>query len=181
MPLLRWSWRVAAAGAALALAAAAPATAQTPEYAVKAAYLYKFAPFVTWRDSAFGADGAPAVICVQGTDPFGVLLDRAVAGQKIDGRPIVVRRLTTVARNAECHILYVAGGADQSAAAALQAVGGQPVLTVTDAAQHAQPTGVMHFVRIGTKVRFEVDMDAARAQGLQISSKLLALAARVRQ
>ena len=44
----------ACAGIAAALAAGVPAHA-APEYAVKAAYLYKFAAFVEWPRSSFPA------------------------------------------------------------------------------------------------------------------------------
>jgi len=58
--------------------AAAPTHAQDSlETAVKATYLYKFAPFVTWPQRP-----GPFVICVVGRDPFGPVLDQAVAGQR---------------------------------------------------------------------------------------------------
>jgi len=50
------------------------------ENAVKASYLYKFAPFVQWPPAALGASAAPFTICVAGSDPFGPALDEAVRG-----------------------------------------------------------------------------------------------------
>src|ERR1700756_4784994 len=47
----------------------------TLEYAVKAAYLYKFTPFVEWPASAFAGPGSPFNVCVLGDDPFGPALD----------------------------------------------------------------------------------------------------------
>lgn len=154
----------------------AAARSQSLELAVKATYLYKLAPFAGWPASAFAGPGAPFMICVQGADPFRNLLDRAVAGQRVGGRPILVQRLTRLDSASGCQLAYVAGSASQPRAAALQAVRGAPVLTVTDEADGAGPRGIIHFVLSGGRVRFVIDMRQAEAAGVSLSSKLLALA-----
>jgi hypothetical protein len=158
-----------------ALSWAAPAVSQTLAAAVKATYLYKLAPFVAWPQGAFDAPGSPLVICVQGEDPFGPLLDRAIAGQRVDGRPVTARRMPAVGKNSGCHLLFAGGSRLQPAAEALKAVRGEPVLTVTDARPNA-PRGMVHFVVAGNRVRFVIDGPGANAHGLQLSSKLMALA-----
>jgi len=176
--------RTAAVGAAVLLLALLPAAAaargegDTLELAVKATYLYKLAPFVTWPAEPAGT-AAPLPICVQGTDPFGPLLDRAMAGQSVGGRPVVVRRVARLDPESGCAIAYVSGSAVQSQAQALAAVERAPVLTVTDAARG--PTrGIVHLLLDGGKVRFAIDTAKADEAGLAISSKLLALAVVVR-
>lgn len=168
----------AGVAAALLLVPAAPAAAVRPtpslELAVKATYLYKLAPFVNWPASA-SQPVAPLAICVQGADPFGPLLDRAVAGQSVAGRPVVVRRVPKLEPETGCAIAYVAGSPAQSQAQALAAVEKAPVLTVTDAAR-GQTRGIVHLVLDGGKVRFAIDTARAGSAGLDISSKLLALA-----
>ncbi len=149
------------------------------EYPVKATYLYKFAPFVTWPDSAFSAPNSPFVICVLGEDPFGPVLDQAVSTQRIGARALVIRRLERVDRGSGCQILYLGASRGQSEADALAAVRGAPVLTVTDAAR-SEPQGVIHFVVQDNRVRFQIDDQAAAQNGLMISSKLLSLAVSVR-
>ncbi|HXR57616.1 MAG TPA: YfiR family protein, partial [Casimicrobiaceae bacterium] len=98
-----------AIAACLPALAATPACAETPsvEYAVKATYLYKFAPFVEWPGDALqGSD--PLVICTVGRDAVADLVDEAVKGQASAGHPIRVVRLQGDARGARCNILYVA-------------------------------------------------------------------------
>jgi hypothetical protein len=146
-----------------------------PEWAVKASFLYKFAPFVTWPADAFGGSDGPFAICVVGDDPFGAVLDQAVMGQSIGGRPIVVRRMAKADRTAPCPVLYAGGGAAQ-VKETLQVVDGAPILTVTDG---AGPTGVVDFVVEDGQVHFRLDDDAAARNGLVISSKLLGLAVSV--
>jgi hypothetical protein len=157
-----------------------PACAQRPplELAVKATYLYKLAPFVTWPPQAFDSPADPLVICVQGDDPFGPVLDRAVAGQHLGRHAIVVRRIARLDRGSGCHIAYLAGSAAQPPAAALSAVAGAPVLTVTDADRNGA-RGIVHFTRDRGRVRFAIDARSAADGRLAISSKLLALATSV--
>lgn len=162
------------------LAAPAPARAELNdlELAVKATYLYKLAPFVSWPGAALGGADDPLVICIQGQDPFGPLVDRAVAGQRVGGHPVVVRRVARLDRSSGCHIAYVGGSGLQSTPQALSAVNGAPVLTVTDAAR-SSTKGIVHLVLSGGKVRFAVNAGRAEASGMGISSKLLALAVKV--
>lgn len=171
------------AASALALFAAAPFSARAEpdlELAVKATYLYKLAPFVSWPDSAFPAPNSPLTICVQGSDPFGSVLDRAAGGQSVGSHPIIVRRTPRVEAASGCQIAYLAGGPAQSPAQALQALAGAGTLTVTDEARGAAH-GAVHLVLDKGRVRFAVDAVQAQANGLTLSSKLLALAVGVRR
>jgi len=148
------------------------AAAQTPlAIAIKATYLYKFAPFIEWPTSAFDSPSAPITICVVGQDPFDGILDQAVAGQRVAGRAIVVRRISTP--SPACHIAFVAGN-DRFVAESIAALRGAPVLTVTDSP--SGPHGIINFVIDANHVRFDIDDDLARKSGLLISSKLLNLA-----
>jgi len=171
-------WRIVCALATLLALAAAPARAQDLEAAVKATYLYKLAPFVVWPATAFESPADPLVICVQSADGFANLVERAVAGQHMGGHPIQVRRVARLERGAGCHIAYVAGSAAQSPGQALAAVEGSPVLTVTDAA-HGGARGIVHLLLTGGRVRFSINASRADADGLGVSSKLLALAVEV--
>jgi hypothetical protein len=169
----------ALAGCLLALVPLmAPAQPSAVEHAVKATYLYKFAPFVEWPAGRFPAASDPLVICIVGTDAVGELVDEAAKGQLVAGHPIVVAHLSVSENDARCHILYVAvRGA--AAAAVLERVRGMPVLTVTDEADDARMHAIVNFEVLENRVRFEIDLGAASENHLVISSKLLNLASRV--
>jgi len=174
-------WAALSAALVAGLAEGRAARADNLELAVKATYLYKLAPFVSWPAQAMGGPTAPLAICVQGADPFGAVLDRAVSGQAVAGHPLVVRRLARLGPGDGCQIAYVSGGPAQSQAQALQAVDGAPVLTVTDEARGAQAKGIVHLLLDGGKVRFSIDAGQADRNGVAISSKLLALAVAVKR
>ena len=171
----RLAWGLLTSAVLAGGAAAQPAGQTALEVAVKATDLYKFAAFVQWPAGAFAGPADPAVLCLVGDDPFGPVLDQAVRGQKIGARPIVVMRLDRVERGAPCQILFVAPSRRQAMAEALEKVRGQPVLTVTDAAD-AAVRGTIDFVLKDNRVRFRIDPREAERSGLAISSKLLDLA-----
>ena len=149
------------------------------EFAVKAAFITKFLPFVEWPNGAFAATGGSLRICVAGRDPFGDLLDRAADHQSISGHPLTVQRFPVVAKNNGCQVLYAGGSPEQPVADMLTAVRGTPVLTLTDNASGPKNRGMINFIVSDNRVRFEIDEAAAERNGLTISSKLLSLATRV--
>ena len=163
----------------LTLSAATPARPNTDslESAVKAAYLCKFPDFVSWPPDALGADGF--VLCVVGQGPFGNLIERAAQGQSVQQHAIVVRRYPSIAGNPGCNLLFAAGSGAQSVSEILAVLRGSPVLTVTDG-QTEEALGIINFVMVDGRVRFEINRSALAQTGLAISSKLLSLAVRVR-
>lgn len=166
----------------LALAAPAPAArAQPPtQDAVQAAFLPKFARYVAWPAGVQPGPGAPFQLCVIGRDPYGQMLDAAAAREQIDGHGVTVRRLAGPDGAAGCHLAFVEGAGRPETQRLLFALRQQPVLTVTDARAGPQH-GMIHFALIGGRVRFLIDEAEAAQRGLTISSRLLALAADVRQ
>jgi hypothetical protein len=159
---------------ALAAHIAMPAEADPSlEYAVKAAYLPKFLPFITWPDNAFASPAEPVTICVLGNNPFGSKLDDAAAGARSGARAVAVRRLPAPDPEASCQVIFLSGDA-ALAEGTLDAMKAKPVVTVTDSGLKAH--GVISFVIEANHVRFDIDDAAAAQDGLVISSKLLGLA-----
>ncbi len=176
-PGRRWL-TLGCASLALSLVAPGGAGAQSLEYAVKANYLYKFAPFIEWPPHSFPNATSTFNVCVLGEAPFGEALEEATQGQRIGEHPIAVHRLTAATSATGCHVAYI--GRSKAARDTLEALRGHPVLTVTDS-DHGVRGGVVHFVLQRGRVRFSIDTGAARTQGLTISSKLLGLAVNARQ
>jgi hypothetical protein len=162
------------------LLVAQPTRAQPTADAVKAAFLPRFARYVAWPGPALPAAGMPFQLCIVGRDPFGPMLDHVAANELIDGHSVAIRRLPSADRTAGCHLAFVQGAAPTDTSRMLLAMRGQPILTVTDGRAGPQ-RGMIHFTVVGGHVRFFIDEAAAAERGLSISSRLLALAAGVRQ
>lgn len=173
------SWLLMALAASCTLVAAR-AGAEISDTAVKAAFLPRFAHYVTWPITATPKGNDPFVLCVIGDDPFGAQLDEAARSQSIDGRKIVVRRLSSATGAAACQIAFVDGSDEHPAGQILSDLAHAPVLTVTDAGG-AGGHGIIQFALVGGRVRFFIDQRAAATRGLSISSRLLALAIGVKQ
>ena len=144
------------------------------EYAVKAAYLPKFIPFITWPEAAFASPATPVTICVVGSDPFGGRLEQAAGELKSGDRSISVRYLPGPDAVSSCQLVFLGKGDETAAAGALDAMKGKPVVTVTDSGLKAH--GVISFVIEANHVRFDIDDASAAQGGVVISSKLLSLA-----
>ena len=156
----------------LSVPALVTAGGTTTEYRVKTAFLYNFSRFVTWPKGAL-PDRTEFSLCVIGSDPFGTQLDK-LAGKTVHNKPLVVRRLSSLALLDSCHLLYI--GENAALAEVLLLLGEQPVLTVSEATDFIEQGGIIQFILVENKVRFRVNVDAANNAGLGISSKLLSLA-----
>src|SRR5690242_5507556 len=145
----------------------------TPEYQVKAAFLFNFSQFVSWPPQAFSSSSAPIVIAVLGENPFGSDLDAIVSGQRVDGHPLVVRRYQDVSEIDGCHILFIDRSESTELPRIVQALRGRGILTVSDIDGSAQSGVMIDLVTEHNHVRMQINVAAARASGLTISSQLL--------
>lgn len=145
----------------------------TREYDLKAAFLFHFAAFVEWPPEALPDRGAPLVIGILGDDPFGTSIDEIVANEVVNGHRLAVRRVHSAAQAESCQILYIASSGTRLQPKALQQLGRGSVLTVGDGREFAVRSGIIGFVLSGKRLRLAVNLAAARAARLTISSKLL--------
>lgn len=168
------SWAVALATAtAPAPAQTAAQASVTPEYQVKAVFLFNFAQFVEWPPSAFPDSAAPLIICVLGEDPFGSYLDETVRGETVQGHPLAIQRSRRVEEIRNCHILFVGRQEQERLGEILDTLKGRPALTVSDADGFARRGGMIRFMTDRNRIRLRINLEAARAANLTLSSKLL--------
>ena len=168
-------------GLVLGLLAAAPGHAQTSplsEYQLKAAFLYNFAKFIEWPLDAFAEDKSPFIIGILGDDPFGSHLETTVAGKKINTHPITIQSFREVTDATNCHILFISTSEKKRFPEIMEKLRGTTVLTVGETERFIETGGMVNFVQEGTKLRFQINDDAAKIAKLKISSKLLGLAVR---
>lgn len=159
------------------LLAAAPGRAQAPSiYQLKAAFLYNFAKFIDWPPEKFPDDKAPFIIGILGDNPFGADLERTVADKKINNRPITIVSFHTAAEATNCCILFISTSEKKSLPEIMAQLRGTSVLTVGETEQFIEAGGMVNFVQVASKIRFQINDEAAKAARLKISSKLLSLA-----
>jgi len=159
-------------------------SSNSSEYLIKAGFIFNFAKFVDWPPTTFAQPDSPIVIGILGTDPFGAIIDQIVQDKKIGGRGFVVKRMkwgTDLKDLKECKILFVGASERVHIDELVQIVKGLPILTVGETPGFAEHGGVIRLVLEDNRVRFEVNVEAARQAGLTISSRLLTLARIIQQ
>jgi hypothetical protein len=146
--------------------------APVSEYQLKAVFLFNFAHFVEWPAAALPRDNAPFVIGVLGQDPFGHDLDDVVRGEAVNQHPLAIERYAAVTDVRSCQILFVAAAEVRHLDGIIGTLQQRSVLTVTDA-DGPLPRGVIiGLFRQDNRIRMRIDLKAAKASNLTISSKL---------
>jgi hypothetical protein len=183
---IRWSERAPRPGANRCLLLAGLFFAFAPgaltaaeiskEYQVKAVFLFNFAQFTDWPVGAFADTNAPIVVGVLGADPFGKFLDNTIQNEVIRGRHMIVKRYTRVEEIKSCHILYVSDSEANRLDHVLAVLRRKPVLTVSDIEAAADRGVIIQFETTHGRVRFRINVDAAKTADLTLSSKLLRVA-----
>jgi hypothetical protein len=167
----------AVAALGLLVSALAPLTATAAdayrEQRIKTAFLVNFAGFVTWPPGTFADAGSPIELCILGNEAFGAVLADIARNKLVNARPLRISRVVHAEDMRRCHIAYFE---DSGAAHAdLATLAGYHVLTVYEQ-DYTEDAGVIRFYLDEDHVRFEINIAAARREGLQLSSKLLSLA-----
>lgn len=166
-------------GAVLALALCAPTVTLLAQSAtapvLTAAFLYSFTKFTEWPADAL-APGQDLSLCVVGDRAVRDALVQTVEGHALDGHQLTVQLVDPAGQAGSCHLLYVSAGEMPRAASILSRARGAAVFTVSDADRFAESGGVAQLVRDKDRMRFTVNVAAARRARLTLSSRLLSLA-----
>ena len=173
-------------GAALSVTFCRPASAQDgvrSEYAMKAAFIFNFAKYVEWPPDAFADSSTPVTIGILGDDPFGPAMEKTIGDRKINGRQVVIRRFRSAGEIRgphACHVLFVANSEKGRLDKILSASGQAGILTIGETEEFLNKGGMIRFVNIEGKLKFEVNGDAAEKESVKISSHVLSLAVSVK-
>ena len=143
------------------------------EFQVKAVFLYNFAQFVEWPARAFATPQSPLVIGVLGEDPFGAYLDEAIVGETVNQRPLTIQRYRRVDEIETCHVLFISRSETRRLEQILTRLKDRNILTVGDSEAFAARGGIIQFISENNKIRFRINLSAAQAVDLVISSKVL--------
>jgi hypothetical protein len=145
------------------------------EYRVKAAFLLNFTKFVTWPDNPSVNADKSIIVCVLGNNPFGKALD-SIQGKEVSGRPIKIIYETDPKSLPYCHVIFISANLGDSASEILRKLSAQHVLTVGESKSFSKSGGMIDFINIDNKIRFEINPSAVEAASLKMSSQLLKLA-----
>jgi hypothetical protein len=141
------------------------------EYQLKAVFLFRFTQFVEWPTKT--APDIPFSICVLGNDPFAGYLEETVRDESVQNRKVAIAHYSKLEDVGRCEILFVSESERQRFKQITSQLKGRGILTVGDSGNFAQQGGMIEFTTEEKRIRLKINVDAARAADLQISSKLL--------
>ena len=153
----------------------------TPEYQVKAAFLYNFVKFVQWPEEKPADSNDIITIAVIGNHKFGNAFE-SIKGKKVKDKKIIVKFFpgfdNTDDKNTlkKCHLFFICSSEKQHLKDIIEIASQANILTVGDMNGLIGDGGVIQFVMQDKKVRFQINLSAARRAKLKIRSQLLRLA-----
>ena len=133
----------------------------------------QFGQFVEWPSQSYSSPNAPFVIGVVGKDPFGKTLDDVVRGESLGGTAVHGAPLQGHRRHRGLQHPVHRTQRDGAPGPGLGAARGRNVLTVTDIEGAERRGAIIVLVNEENRMRMRINLSAARASELVISSKLL--------
>lgn len=145
-----------------------------PEYQVKAAFLYNFANYTQWPDDI----GNKFDICIHGEHFFGSELNQ-MQEKKINQRDISINYTNQIEDLGDCQMVFISHTSAFIIKAILDHLKDRPVLKITDNLNRLHEGVTINIVVVHGKIKFDVDLSAAKSSGLDLSSQLLRFAREV--
>jgi hypothetical protein len=158
------------------LASPAVSAQSHSEQEVKAAFVFNLTKYVEWPNS-----GGELVIGFLGDDmPMGQLLHKMLSGKISENRKIRVVLSPSDEALSRCDLLYIGEESPKKIRAILDKTHHAGMLTVGEAAVFTRAGGMIGLVTAHEHVQIEVNLEAAEAAKLKVSSRLLSLSSVVR-
>jgi hypothetical protein len=154
------------------VSSSSPALAQSrDERAVRAAYLYNLIKYVDWP-----AQGKELTVAFAGDALTSDMIGKMLDGKTSDRYTLRVVHAESAEELQRCSVLYISGAPESDVRKILEKVKGHNVLTVGEDDVFARDGGMVALVNTGDHIRIEVNLEAAQADGIRISSRVLGLA-----
>ncbi len=133
--------------------------------------ILNIAKLITWP----AEDAADLTVCVFDEPQFVTPL-ATIEGQIVQHRRVTVMEIQEASAAVGCQIVFIGARAAARLDEVQAALFGQPTLTVGDVPGFAERGGVIGFTSRRNHVELEMNLQAAEASGLRISSQLVRLA-----
>ncbi len=143
------------------------------EYEVKSAFIYNIINFVEWPIDKGLNDAIK--LCVVGKNHFGTSLD-SFEYNTIGDQVLALKYVQSFQNIGDHNVVFICPSEKKRLKQILQSLAGINILTIGDTKGFAQQGVIINFYIKDEKVRFEINVDAAKRANLKISAKLLRLA-----
>ncbi len=148
------------------------------EYTVKAAFVYNFIKFVKWPQEQEFYQDKSLLMCVVGQGPMTDAL-KSISGRTVHGRLLIVKYCPQAECLKKCDVVFVTRHGEDRTDEILEAAKRSHILTISDMDGFTKKGGIIGMSLENNRIRFDINLKAAREASLKISSRLLKLARKV--
>lgn len=149
-----------------------------PEAKIKAAYLYNFLRFVEWPVN----QKSTSDICIYGVNKEYKSVFSSMATLSKQGKKLTIKffeKDNEFQPLTDCQIIFITSEANSKTKNILDHLKNNQILTIGESDDFINQGGMINFIRVGNKIRFEINVDAIEQAELKISSKVLRIAERL--
>ena len=143
---------------------------------IQAAFLVRFTTYVKWPEGTFVDQDAPVIIWIVGKDPFGSIIDTIARSFTANGRQVEIRRCAEPETLGRGNIAFIAPSLTEHMDDLAQTAVKRSILLVGNAPFFLEHGGMINFIHVGSKIRFDISKTNCNKAGLEVSSKLLKVA-----
>ncbi|MFK5985543.1 MAG: YfiR family protein [Pseudomonadota bacterium] len=143
---------------------------------LKVAFIYKFTKFVKWPGNI---KNSPLVLCTMGEDKL-VDIFSNLANDLSSTPKIQIQSITDNSAVSNCQVLYIASSERGRYRNIDSITRKKAVLTISELSGFMQAGGIIELIHKDNRIGFDINLDAAHINGLEISSRLLKLASKVK-
>ena len=161
----------------LAMTIALPSHGEpTQAQKVRAATAFKLSKYVEWPKEALEGK-TEFVVGVVANDDMSEALEAAFGDKTMSDLPVTLKKVESLDDLKSCNLVYFDEPTEDEDY--LEVLHTEPILSYGDGEKFAEKSGVVGLFEHGNKIRFNINLRAAREVGLTISSKVLELASQV--
>lgn len=142
---------------------------------LKAVILLHFAELASWPAGAFSHDDGTLNLCLFGAGQIASYL-AALGEDPVNNRRLSIKSPAGEKDIASCQMIYLGSHADLDEKQILASSEGKPALTFGDSERFIKNGGMVQLYEENHKIRLLIDLEKVTAAGIQISSRILALA-----
>lgn len=144
----------------------------SPEYAIKAAYIYNILRFVNWQDVTAFKNTDSIKVCILGKHKFDQYLN-PIKNKTIEAKPIQVNIIHAIDKIINCQLVFVGDSKTYPLENISEFVSDKKIVVLGDEFSFAENGGMFAFFVRDKRVHLAVNENALEKSGLKVSSLLL--------
>ncbi|MCC6549078.1 MAG: YfiR family protein [Ignavibacteriaceae bacterium] len=143
------------------------------EAKVKAAFIFNFTRFITWKSDK---NDAPLRIVIFGSEKINAFLKAYVEEKNLSSQISVISVNTPPDGKENINLLFIDNSKERFSGEILRQLSGKNVLTVSDIEDFVLQGGIIGMYNEGGRIKLAINLSEANKSGLKISAKLLEVA-----